>query len=76
MTRAAVRSQTCSRTEAAITIFGFRKVSMDDFIHRENIAHYKRLLAESGVTTDHVRHKELTRLLAAEMAKEVEPPSK
>jgi hypothetical protein len=49
---------------------------MDHFIHRENIALYKRLLAESGVTTDHVRHKELTRLLAAEMAKEVEPPSK
>lgn len=49
---------------------------MDHFIQRENIAHYKRLLAESGVKTDQVRHKELTRLLAAEMAKEAEPPSK
>jgi hypothetical protein len=49
---------------------------MDHFIHRENIAHYKRLLAESSVTKDQVRHRALTRLLAAEMAKEAEPPSK
>lgn len=44
------------------------------FIHRENIAHYKRLLAESDVTTDQVRHRELPRLLAAEIAKNAEPP--
>lgn len=46
---------------------------MDYFIHRENIAHYKRMLAEPGVTKDQVRHSELTRLLAAERAKEAEP---
>lgn len=30
---------------------------MDRFIHRENIAHYRRLLAEADVTTDQVRHE-------------------
>lgn len=47
---------------------------MDRFIHRENIAHYRRLLAEADVTTDQVRHRELTRLLAAEIAKDAVPP--
>jgi hypothetical protein len=57
--------------------FGFWEVSMDHFIHRENIAHYKRLLAEADVTTNQVRHRELTRLLAAEIAKDsVAPLSK
>lgn len=56
--------------------FGFREVSMDHFIHRENIAHYTRLLAQSDVTTDQARHREITRLLAAEIAKDAVPPSK
>jgi hypothetical protein len=43
---------------------------MEHFIHRENIAHYRRLLAETGVTNDQVRHAELLRLLAVELAKE------
>ena len=46
---------------------------MDHFIHRENIAHFKRLLAEPGVMNDMVRHGELTRLLAAEIAKDAKP---
>jgi hypothetical protein len=40
---------------------------MERFIHRENIAHYRRLLAEANVTNNPVRHAELLRLLAAEM---------
>ena len=44
---------------------------MDRFIHRENIAHYKRLLAEPHVADDQVRHRELMRLLAIEVAKDV-----
>jgi hypothetical protein len=47
---------------------------MERFIHRENIAHYTRLLAEADVTTDPIRHKELIRLLAAEIAKDAVPP--
>ena len=47
--------------------------TMDHFIHRENIAHYKRLLAEPHVMNDQVRHRELTRLLAAELAKDETP---
>ena len=51
--------------------------TMDYFIHRQNLAHYRRLLAEPNVTSDQVRHRELTRLLAAEMAKdETLPPIK
>ncbi|MES2193447.1 MAG: hypothetical protein V4517_03435 [Pseudomonadota bacterium] len=47
---------------------------MDHFIRRENIAHYRRLLADPDVMTDQVRHRELTRLLAAELAKGARPP--
>jgi len=54
--------------------FSFWNVSMERFIRRENIAHYIRLLAEANVTTDQVRHTELTRLLAAEIAKDAESP--
>jgi hypothetical protein len=43
---------------------------MERYIHRENIAHYKRLLAEPHVLKDQVRHKELLRLLAEEVAKD------
>ena len=43
---------------------------MERFIHRENIAHYRRLLAEPHVLDDQVRHKQLLRLLAEEMAKD------
>lgn len=47
---------------------------MDRFIHAENLAHYRRLLAETDVASDQVRHKELKRLLAAEIAKDQVPP--
>jgi hypothetical protein len=43
---------------------------MERFIRRENIAHYRRLLAEPHVLKDQVRHKELLRLLAEEVAKD------
>ncbi|MDB5584710.1 MAG: hypothetical protein JWR80_9886 [Bradyrhizobium sp.] len=45
---------------------------MDRFVYRENIAHYRRLLAEPGVADDPVRHKMLVRLLADETAKETQ----
>lgn len=43
---------------------------MERFIHRENLAHYRRLLAEPNVADDQVRHKVLVQLLANETAKE------
>jgi hypothetical protein len=46
---------------------------MDRFVHRENLAHYRRLLAEPDVANDRVRHKVLVRLLADEQAKEAIP---
>jgi hypothetical protein len=42
---------------------------MDSFVHRENIAHYRRLLAETNAPADRGRHKMLVRLLADEIAK-------
>ena len=44
--------------------------NIDQFIHRENLAHYRRLLAEPAVASDPVRHKLLIRLLADQEAKE------
>ena len=46
---------------------------MDHFIHRENLAHYRRLLAELDAANDPARHNLLTRLLADELAKETSP---
>ncbi|WP_291865534.1 hypothetical protein [Bradyrhizobium sp.] len=43
---------------------------MDSFVHRENLAHYRRLLAEPDVADDQVRYQTLVRLLAEETAKE------
>ena len=43
---------------------------MELYAHRENIAHYQRLLTETNVTKDHVRHAVLLELLAAELAKD------
>ena len=37
---------------------------MEHFIHRENLAHYRRLLAEPDVANDQVRHDLLLKLLA------------
>jgi hypothetical protein len=47
---------------------------MEHYKHRENIALYERLLAETDVTKDQVRYAELVRLLAAELAKDEKPP--
>jgi len=47
---------------------------MDRFIQRENIAHFRRLLAEPNVANDAVRHKLIIRLLADEEAKETRSP--
>ena len=47
---------------------------MERFIHRENIAHYQRLLADPIVANDQVRRAELLRLLAAEVAKDEKSP--
>jgi hypothetical protein len=41
---------------------------MDRYVHRENIAHYRRLLAEPDVAADRARLAVLERLLADEIA--------
>jgi hypothetical protein len=46
------------------------EVAMELYAHRENIAHYQRLLAETNVTKDKVRHAMLLELLAAEVPKD------
>ena len=43
---------------------------MEHYAHRENIALYRRLLAETNVTKDQARHAILLELLAAEIAKD------
>jgi len=47
--------------------------NMEQFIRRENLAHYRRLLAEPNVASDPVRHKLLIRLLADQEAKDAIP---
>ena len=42
---------------------------MDQFVHRESLAHYRRLLAEPNVTDDPIRRARVNQLLAKEMAK-------
>ena len=44
---------------------------MDHYVHRENIAHYKKLIAESELDPfhDEDRHTMLLTLLAEEIAK-------
>ena len=43
---------------------------MGNFIHKQNLAHYRRLLAEAELATseDEIRHSMLMRLLAEEEA--------
>ncbi len=43
---------------------------MDRFIHEQNLAHYRRLLAEASLMDDAVRHKWLLQLLVDEEAKD------
>ena len=49
------------------------EVTMDRFIHEQNLANYRRLIAESNlaVAKDEVQHKWLLKLLADEVAKGV-----
>ena len=47
--------------------------NMDQFIRRENLAHYRRLLAEPDVASDPVRHNLLIRLLADQEAEDTTP---
>jgi hypothetical protein len=50
---------------------------MERFIHNANIAHYRRLIAESerDPNRDEDRHRTLLTLLAEEIAKEQQKPS-
>ena len=42
---------------------------MERYINRENLAHYRRLLAESGAANDQLRQDMILKLLADEEAK-------
>jgi hypothetical protein len=53
-------------------------VVMEDYVHQQNLAHYRRLLVDAKLATsrDEIRHSTLMRLLAEEEANEpvtVEP---
>jgi hypothetical protein len=52
-----------------------REVAMERFVHNENIALYKKLIAESerNPKRDEDRHKMLLTLLAEEKAKDKKP---
>lgn len=43
---------------------------MDRYIHREKLAHYRRLLAERDAANDPARHDVLLQLLASEEARD------
>jgi len=51
------------------------EAAMDRFVHTENIARYRRLIviSEADPSRDEVRHQTLLRLLAEELAKDMEP---
>jgi hypothetical protein len=44
---------------------------MEQFIHRQNLAHFRKLLAQP---TDEAQRRMLMKLLAEEEAKEPKPP--
>jgi hypothetical protein len=54
------------------------KDKLQRFLHDENVAYYKKLIAESERDPSHddARHKMLLRLLADESAKDDRAPSK
>lgn len=47
---------------------------MERYVHEQNLAHYRRLLAEATVMDDVVRHKWLLKLLADGEAKDKKLP--
>ena len=51
------------------------EVMMERFVHNANIAHYRRLIADSELdpARDEDRHKMLLTLLAEEVAKDSKP---
>ena len=49
-----------------------REVSVEQFIHRQNLEHYRRLLAASDQKDD-VRRQTISKLLADEMSKDPPP---
>ena len=55
-------------------------VTMDRFIHQQNLENYPRLIAEceNAVTKDEIQHRWLLKLklLADEEAKDIEPPER
>jgi len=53
------------------------KDGVQGFVHNENIALYRKLIAESehNPLRDEARHKMLLRLLGEEMAKDDKPPN-
>ena len=46
---------------------------MERFVHRANLEHFRRLLAQ---TTDEAQRRKLEKLIAEEEAKDAQPPSK
>jgi hypothetical protein len=49
---------------------------MENFVHQQNLAHYRRLLADAELATseDEIRHSMLMRLLAEEEANRLVMP--
>ena len=50
------------------------EVAVDQFIHRQNLEHYRKLLAAPD-QKDEVRRQTILKLLADEMAKDSIPPT-
>jgi hypothetical protein len=65
---------TAIKAQRAVSPIEPLEVAVERFIHEQNLAHYRRLLAEANVMDDVVRHKWLLKLLAAEEAKDKKLP--
>jgi hypothetical protein len=61
------------RGTAALSQCSLWKVVMEQFIHRQNLDHYRRLLAAPDQKDD-VRRQTILKLLADEMSKDPLPP--
>jgi hypothetical protein len=59
-----------TRPEAHLAGSADLESPMDRYIHEQNMAHYRRLLAEASVMVEEERHKWLVKLLADEEAKD------
>jgi hypothetical protein len=56
--------------QRAVSLMAPLEVTVERFIHEQNLAHYRRLLAEASVTVDEVRHQSILKLLTDEEAKD------